>query len=143
MVIPYSFHVLDRFSIIHVVRVSVRKILRSFLRKIRKQCVPGRFSSSSKGLGTRLIESVLTSTKFLYMQTMSPSGCRCPPHYVLNSHLNECVRRPTGCSCPANYQLNQHNRCECIPSHSCNTGYIWDRDHCRCQSRICPVCSLP
>ena len=33
-IIPYSLHVLDRFTIVHVVRICVRTILRSFLRKI-------------------------------------------------------------------------------------------------------------
>ena len=43
--------------IIHVYAVNLRVILRWVLRKtwrMRKRCVPGPFSSSSKGLGTRL-----------------------------------------------------------------------------------------
>ena len=51
------FRHMDRFTWHHVVWISVRTPLRKFLRKswrMRKQCVPGPFSSPSKGLGTRL-----------------------------------------------------------------------------------------
>jgi hypothetical protein len=55
---PVFFRHMDRFTCHHVVRISVRTPLRTFLRKswrMRKQCVPGPFSSPSKGLGTRLL----------------------------------------------------------------------------------------
>ena len=85
------------------------------------------------------------------LQTVNPSGCRCPAHYVLNSHFR-CVRPghsssvyvdPTGCTCPANYQLNQHNRCKCISFRSCATGFYWDQGTCSCRPIIdmCPDCS--
>ena len=77
---------------------------------------------------------------FCIMQTRNPTGCKCPPHYVLNSHF-QCVRQvsPTGCSCPTNYQLNSHKRCECVPFNSCDNQFVWNRDTCRCEPSY-PYC---
>ena len=58
----YSYSASLVSIIIHVYAVNLRVILRWVLRKtwrMRKRCVPGPFSSSSKGLGTRLDHSYL------------------------------------------------------------------------------------
>jgi hypothetical protein len=93
----------------------------------------------------------------IYIQTINPSGCTCPAHYVLNAHFR-CVRpghsssvhvNPTGCSCPANYQLNSHNRCQCVSSNNCGNHLVWNSDTCQCElpynDIICPPeqCSIP